>query len=60
MRNRNKRTTGSGIYKNWIGIENLEISGFLVYEYSIDQLNHHNEVYPTWIDKPEVAYVCSK
>jgi len=60
MRKRNKRTTGSGIYKNWIGIENLKISGFLVYEYSIDQLNHHNEVYPSWIDKPEVAYVCSK
>ena len=43
-----------------MGIENFQINGFLAHEYLIDRLNHRNEVYPSCIDKPEVAYVCSK
>jgi len=50
----------SGVSKNWIGIENFEINGFLAHEYLIYRLNHRNEVYPSWRDKPEVAYVCPK
>ena len=54
------------ITTNWnsgslkIEIENFEINEFLAHEYLIDQLNRRNEVYPSWRDKPEVAYVCPK